>query len=165
MKKEVDLESMFGLNSCLIDDENGDPSVTMMRRWEGAWLRLISLKTDEPSKKMKCISVPVVADKICRDLFPMYWSDGMVCAGQVDKNKNCLVRAQAHDLISSASTSDLLYMWIESVVFSSSRATAAVWWCATGSCKASIGTITGAKAHPIPARTQKYASTPAGSRT
>lgn len=55
---------------------------------------------------MKCISVPVVADQICRELFPMFWSDGMVCAGQVDTN-NCLVRTEVNDPISSASASDL----------------------------------------------------------
>lgn len=63
---------------------------------------------------MKCISVPVVADQICRDLFPMFWSDGMVCAGQVGQN-NCLVRTEMNDPISSASASSLL--WIKSVAF------------------------------------------------
>lgn len=83
------------------------------------------LKIDEPPTKMKCISVPVVADQVCRDLFPMFWGDGMVCAGQVDKN-NCLVRTETNDLISSASAAALLYIWIESVVSLSSRTTMAV---------------------------------------
>lgn len=72
------------------------------------------LKIDEPPTKMKCISVPVVADQVCRDLFPMFWGYGMVCAGQVDRN-NCLVRTETNDLISSASAAALLYVWIESV--------------------------------------------------
>lgn len=48
---------------------------------------------------MKCISVPVVDDQICSELFPMLWSYGMVCAGQADKN-NCLVRTETNDPIS-----------------------------------------------------------------
>lgn len=83
------------------------------------------LKIDEIPNKMKCISVPVVADYVCRDLFPMFWADGMVCAGQVDKN-NCLVRTETNDSISSSSAADLLYIWIESVVSLSSRTTTAV---------------------------------------
>lgn len=35
--------------------------------------------------------MPVVEDRACRDLFPMHWSTGMVCAGQVG-GANCLVR-------------------------------------------------------------------------
>lgn len=48
-------------------------------------------KTEESPKRMKCISVPVVDDRTCRELFPMHWSYGMFCAGQVD-GTNCLVR-------------------------------------------------------------------------
>ncbi|XP_003976944.2 trypsinogen-like protein 3 [Takifugu rubripes] len=44
---------------------------------------------DESPKRLKCISVPVVDDRTCRELFPMHWSHGMVCAGQVD-GTNCL---------------------------------------------------------------------------
>uniref|UniRef100_A0A674N146 Trypsinogen-like protein 3 n=1 Tax=Takifugu rubripes TaxID=31033 RepID=A0A674N146_TAKRU len=57
---------------------------------------------DESPKRLKCISVPVVDDRTCRELFPMHWSHGMVCAGQVD-GTNCLVRVDTRsDLCTSA---------------------------------------------------------------
>lgn len=65
---------------------------------------------------MKCISIPVVADEICSELFPMFWSYGMVCAGQVDTN-NCLVRTEANDAGSLASASDFPYIWIDCCLF------------------------------------------------
>ncbi|KAM6935981.1 trypsinogen-like protein 3 [Lycodopsis pacificus] len=45
----------------------------------------------EPSKLLKCISVPVVDDQACMNTFPEYlhWSPGMVCAGQANTD-NCM---------------------------------------------------------------------------
>ncbi|XP_075965823.1 trypsinogen-like protein 3 [Anarhichas minor] len=45
----------------------------------------------EPSKLLKCISVPVVDDQACMNTFPeyLYWSQGMVCAGQANTD-NCM---------------------------------------------------------------------------
>lgn len=47
-------------------------------------------ETDEPWKQLKCINVPVVDDNTCRNMYPMYWTPGMVCAGQANRD-NCLV--------------------------------------------------------------------------
>ncbi|XP_068591788.1 trypsinogen-like protein 3 [Cebidichthys violaceus] len=45
----------------------------------------------EPSKLLKCISVPVVDDQTCMNTFPefLFWSQGMVCAGQANTD-NCM---------------------------------------------------------------------------
>lgn len=51
-------------------------------------------RTDEPPKRLRCIDVPVVDGRACRRLFPMHYSEGMVCAGQVG-GTNCLVSGHA----------------------------------------------------------------------
>ncbi|XP_068616562.1 trypsinogen-like protein 3 [Brachionichthys hirsutus] len=45
----------------------------------------------EPARQLKCITVPIVDDMTCMNTFPdyIYWSMGMVCAGQGDTD-NCL---------------------------------------------------------------------------
>ncbi|XP_039974414.1 trypsinogen-like protein 3 [Xiphias gladius] len=45
----------------------------------------------EPPQRLKCITVPVVDDQTCMNTFPefLFWSLGMVCAGQVNTD-NCL---------------------------------------------------------------------------
>ncbi|XP_034553000.1 trypsinogen-like protein 3 [Notolabrus celidotus] len=45
----------------------------------------------EPDQHLKCITVPVVDDQTCMNTLPeyIYWSHGMVCAGQ-NNSDNCL---------------------------------------------------------------------------
>ncbi|CAJ1062669.1 trypsinogen-like protein 3 [Xyrichtys novacula] len=45
----------------------------------------------EADQYLKCLTVPVVEDQTCRDALPefVYWSVGMVCAGQ-NNTDNCL---------------------------------------------------------------------------
>lgn len=47
-------------------------------------------ETDEPWQQLKCINVPVVDENTCRNMYPMYWTPSMVCAGQANTD-NCLV--------------------------------------------------------------------------
>ncbi|KAK5861895.1 hypothetical protein PBY51_017333 [Eleginops maclovinus] len=46
----------------------------------------------EPAQHLKCINVPVVDDETCMNTFPEYlfWSPGMVCAGEANTTDNCL---------------------------------------------------------------------------